>query len=86
MGLRACFPPARHCENNFEYSQSPRSICRQSEVLEVSLGGIEDRKRQIGRRSPPDDMYHVGDVLAVVLDYVFAGQQREAWTFYDSDL
>ena len=30
-----------------------------------------------------DRMYHLGAVLGIVLDYVFAGREQEAWTFYD---
>jgi hypothetical protein len=55
------------------------------EFAKYVLDGIEDRKRNIHPTgSPPDDMNHLGDVLGVVLDYVFAGRAREAWAFYDA--
>jgi hypothetical protein len=32
--------------------------------------------------SPEDRIAHLSDVLTVVLDYIFAGRAKEAWTFY----
>ena len=49
------------------------------------LAGVEKRKERV---TPAGDvvnnMNHLGDVMEVVLTYVFAGRQREAWAFYDA--
>lgn len=70
----------------FKYStRSNRYLPANPEFAKHVLAGIEDRKRNIHPTgSPPDDMNHLGDVLGVMLDYVFAGRAREAWAFYDA--
>ena len=48
------------------------------------LADIEEREQQV--RPPTDtveEMNHLGDVMAVLLDYIFAGRRREGWIFYD---
>ena len=28
-------------------------------------------------------MGHLSDIMSITLDYIFAGQERKAWTFFD---
>jgi len=69
----------------FKYSrESKKFLPANLEFAEYLLNGIEDRKRTIQAiGSPPDNMNHLGDVLGIVLEYLFAGHASEAWTFYD---
>lgn len=69
----------------FKYSnKAGRYLPANPEFANYLLAKIEDRKQNIHSiGSPPDNMNHLGSVLTVVLDYVFAGRESEAWTFYD---
>ena len=69
----------------FRYSQKARRyLPANPRFAEYVLDGIEDRKKNVPPiGNPTDDMKHLGDVLGVVLDYVFAGRARQAWAFYD---
>jgi hypothetical protein len=69
----------------FKYSKRSRKFSPANpQFANYVLDGIEKRKRVIHPvGGPPDNMNHLGDVLGVVLDYVFAGRAREAWAFFD---
>ena len=48
------------------------------------LAEIENQKQSVP--SPGDEvrkLNHLSSVPGIVLDFVFAGREREAWTFYD---
>lgn len=69
----------------FKYSRkSRRYLPANFHFADYLLGKVEEQKQKIHPiGTPPDNMNHLGDVMTVVLDYVFAGREREAWTFYD---
>jgi len=69
----------------FKYSnRAGRFLPANPQFANYLLAKVEDQKQKIHSvGSPPDNMNHLGDILAVVLDYIFAGRQHEAWTFYD---
>jgi hypothetical protein len=48
------------------------------------LSNIDEQQLQIQSvGSPSDNMNHLGDVMSVVLDYVFAGYEDCGWNFFD---
>lgn len=69
----------------FKYSKKAATyLPANPQFADYLLTQIENGKRTIqAAGSPPDNMNHLGDVLGIVLDYIFAGRAREAWTFYD---
>jgi hypothetical protein len=69
----------------FKYSERwKRYFPANRKFAALLLDGIEDREHRIRPPgSPPDNMNHLSDVLTVVGEYVFAGRERKAWTFYD---
>ena len=51
------------------------------EFQDYLLENIDKRKRGV---SPPEDKVdHITDILPIVVDYIFAGKEMEAWTFFD---
>jgi hypothetical protein len=34
-------------------------------------------------RTAEDPMNHLSDIMSITLDYIFAGEERKAWTFFD---
>lgn len=48
------------------------------------LAGVEDRKKGVTLIGDPiENSKHLSKVLSIVLDYTFAGREKEAWTFYE---
>lgn len=45
------------------------------------LKGIDEARGNIS--GPEDRINHLSDILPIVLDYIFAGEEQEAWTFYE---
>jgi hypothetical protein len=70
----------------FKYSaKAGRYLPANRQFAGELLADIEERKH--GVRSTGDvveNRDHLGDILGIVLDYIFAGREREAWTFYRS--
>lgn len=48
---------------------------------DYSLRDTEQRKAAI--RPAEDPQNHLSDVMSITLDYIFTGQERKAWTFFD---
>lgn len=48
-----------------------RHLLAEAEAAKRSVSGPEDRAR------------HLSDILSLVLDYVLAGEEQEAWAFYE---
>jgi hypothetical protein len=69
----------------FKYSRKAgRYLPANPRYASYLLAKVEDRKRRVHPSGDQiNNMDHLGDVLSIVLDYVFAGNQRAAWTFYD---
>ena len=69
----------------FKYSKtSRRYLPANPQFSDYLLARAEHIKSQISPTGDPiDDLNHLSDVLDIVLDYVFTGRQKEAWTFFD---
>lgn len=69
----------------FKYSkQSKRYLPANPQFSDHVLARAELLKSQIRPTGDPIENHnHLSDVLNVTLDYVFAGRQKEAWTFFD---
>jgi hypothetical protein len=69
----------------FKYSRkAKRYLPANPRFADYLLSKIEERKQNIQPiGGPVNNMNHLGDVLGIVLDYIFAGRERAAWTFYD---
>jgi hypothetical protein len=48
---------------------------------EYLLRDVDKQKAAI--KPAEDQMGHLSDILSITLDYLFAGEEREAWTFFD---
>lgn len=69
----------------FKYSNRARKyLPANSRFRNRLLADIKKRERQISLPTDPvEEMNHLGAVMAVLLDYIFAGRGREGWVFYD---
>lgn len=69
----------------FKYSKQARRYLPANPQFADHL--LAEMRNQMQNLPRPDDevekMNHLGGVLGIVLDYVFAGREQEAWTFYD---
>jgi hypothetical protein len=69
----------------FKYStKAGRYLPANPRFADHLLARIEDQKqnvRPIGDQL--NNMNHLSDVLSIVLDCIFAGREKEAWTFYE---
>jgi hypothetical protein len=66
----------------FKYDRKARKYLPANTLFQgYLLANIDTEKRNI---SPPTDRnYHLANILTIVLDYIYAGREQEAWTFYD---
>lgn len=69
----------------FKYSKnSGRYLPANPLFSDYLLARAERMKTQIRSTGDPiENQNHMSDILNVTLDYVFAGRQTEAWTFFD---
>ncbi|HKO59651.1 MAG TPA: hypothetical protein VJV03_00695, partial [Pyrinomonadaceae bacterium] len=69
----------------FKYSQnSGRFLPANPQFSDYVLARAKHLKSQIRSTGDPiENRNHLSDLLNVVLDYVFAGREKEAWTFFD---
>jgi len=66
----------------FRYDKKAREyVPANLQFQDYLLKGVAGEKRNI---SPPEDrINHITDILPIVVDYIFAGKEKEAWTFFD---
>jgi hypothetical protein len=66
----------------FRYDRKAREyVPANLQFQDYLLKGVAKEKRNI---SPPEDrINHITDILPIVVDYIFAGKEKEAWTFFD---
>jgi hypothetical protein len=69
----------------FKYSkQARRYLPANPQFADHLLAEIGNQKQNLPQPDAEvEKMDHLGGVLSIVLDYVFAGREQEAWTFYD---
>jgi len=69
----------------FKYSNRARKYLPANPNFEsYLLADIEEQKRAMSQPGDVvENMNHLGATLSIVLDYIFAGREKEAWTFYD---
>src|SRR5438552_1127494 len=66
----------------FSYDKNVREyVPANLRFQEYLLKRIDKEKESV---SPPEDrINHITDILSVVVNYIFAGKEKEAWTFFD---
>lgn len=67
----------------FKYNAKAREYLPANyEFRDYLLRDIEKQKAEI---SPVQDTLnnHLSDVMSITLDYIFAGEEQKAWTFFD---
>lgn len=66
----------------FSYDQKAREyVPANLRFQDYLLKGVDKERRSI---SPAEDrINHIADILPIVVDYIFAGKEKEAWTFFD---
>lgn len=69
----------------FNYSEKKgRYLPANPQFSDYLLARIEDQKKEVsGIGDPVKNSNHLSNVLTIVLDYVFAGRENVAWTFYE---
>lgn len=67
----------------FKYDRKAREyVPANPKFQDYLLKRIDNKKRGI---SPPEDrINHITGILPIVVDYIFAGKEKEAWTFFDA--
>jgi hypothetical protein len=70
----------------FKYSkQAGKYLPANPAFADHLLADVEKRKDAVTPAgNVVDNMNHLADVMEIVLTYIFAGRQREAWAFYDA--
>lgn len=66
----------------FSYDKKAREyVPANLQFRDYLFKGVGKEKKSV---SPPEDrINHVADILTVVVDYILAGKEKEAWTFFD---
>ena len=66
----------------FKYdAKTERYLPANLQFQDYLLEDIDNKKRNVS--TPDDRINHLSDILPIVLDYIFAGKEQAAWTFYD---
>lgn len=66
----------------FKYNvKSERYLPANPLFRDYLLRDIDKQKAAI--KPAEDQMGHLSDIMSITLDYLFAGEERKAWTFFD---
>ena len=53
--------------------------------IETSVAKVQETNRTLVSPKPDASGQYLSHILSVVVPYIYAGKQREAWSFYDAE-